>query len=88
LVLKGFAVEIDASGDKLDRKIRNAQLESFNFIGVVGTKEVEEKKITLRKRDEEKTESVLIAELIQTFDSLKPPKSKKRVELEAKTLKL
>jgi threonyl-tRNA synthetase len=50
-MIKGFAVEIDTSGDKLDKKIRNAQIEAFNYIGVIGQKEVEEKKITLRKRD-------------------------------------
>lgn len=37
-MLKGYCVEIDASGDKLDKKIRNAQIESFNYIGVIGQK--------------------------------------------------
>jgi threonyl-tRNA synthetase len=38
LVLQGFSVEIDYSSDKLDKKIRNAQMESFNYIGVIGQK--------------------------------------------------
>lgn len=41
LTLKGFSVEVDSSGDKLDKKIRNAQVEGFNYIGVVGPKELE-----------------------------------------------
>lgn len=36
LMLRGFSVAIDKSGDKLDKKVRNAQIESFNFFGVVG----------------------------------------------------
>lgn len=51
-MLKGFSVQIDNSGDKLDKKIRNAQIEAFNYIGVIGQKERDDKTITLRKRDE------------------------------------
>ena len=50
-MLEGFAVHIDNSGDKLDKKIRNAQLDGYNFTGVIGPKEVENGTITLRKRD-------------------------------------
>lgn len=41
LILKGYSVAVDKSGDKLDKKIRNAQLEAYNYIGVLGQKEVE-----------------------------------------------
>lgn len=51
LVLQGFSVEIDYTSDKLDKKIRNAQVEAYNYIGVIGQKELEDKSITLRKRD-------------------------------------
>ena len=51
-MIKGYCVSIDKSGDKLDKKIRNAQLESFNYIGVIGQREIENKTVTLRKRDE------------------------------------
>lgn len=54
LALKGFSVEVDSSGDKLDKKIRNAQVEGFNYIGVIGPKELEEKKITLRREIQHK----------------------------------
>lgn len=79
-MIKGFAVEIDTSGDKLDKKIRNAQIEAFNYIGVIGQKEVEDKKITLRKRDEnEAFGTISISELVKLFEEQKPPKSKRRV---------
>jgi len=29
-------VNIDNSGDQLAKKVRNAQLEGYNFIGVIG----------------------------------------------------
>lgn len=68
-MIKGFAVEIDTSGDKLDKKIRNAQIEAFNYIGVIGQKEVEDKKITLRKRDENEAFGTLsIGELVKLFE--------------------
>jgi threonyl-tRNA synthetase len=34
--LLGYSTTIDNSGDKLDKKIRNAQLANYNFIGVIG----------------------------------------------------
>jgi len=52
LLLRGFSVEVDLSGDKLDKKIRNAQMEAFNYIGVIGKKESEDNTVTLRRRDE------------------------------------
>jgi hypothetical protein len=50
---------------------------------------VEEKKITLRRRDENEAFGTIgIDELVKIFDGLKPPKSKKRIELEAKMFKI
>lgn len=34
--LKGYAVHVDNSGDQFNKKIRNAQLEAYNYIGVIG----------------------------------------------------
>lgn len=36
LLLKGYSVSIDKSGDNFNKKIRNAQVEGFNYIGVIG----------------------------------------------------
>ena len=40
LLLKDYAVSIDRSGDNFNRKIRNAQVDGYNFIGVIGKEEV------------------------------------------------
>lgn len=40
LMLKGFSVSIDNTGDKLEKKIRIANLDGYNYSGVVGPKEV------------------------------------------------
>lgn len=69
LVLKGFSVNVDRSGDNLNKKIRNAQLDGYNYIGVIGNKDVESKAINLRKRDEEKEiGQVSIPDLIKLFE--------------------
>lgn len=52
LLLKGYAVDIDQSGDNFNKKIRNAQVEGYNFIGVIGKEELKTQSINLRKRDE------------------------------------
>jgi threonyl-tRNA synthetase len=46
-----FEVETDAAAESLNKKIRNAQLHQFNYIAVVGDREVEEGTVTVRSRD-------------------------------------
>lgn len=36
LILEGYSSVIDYSGDKFEKKIRNAQVANYNYIGVVG----------------------------------------------------
>jgi len=47
----GFYVDVDVSGSKLDKKIREAQLAQYNFILVVGEKEQAEHTVNVRTRD-------------------------------------
>ncbi|KAK3872070.1 hypothetical protein Pcinc_022831 [Petrolisthes cinctipes] len=48
----GFQVEYDVDpGDTMNKKIRNAQLEQYNFILVVGEKEATNKTVNVRTRD-------------------------------------
>ena len=56
LLLHDYSVAVDKSGDKLDKKVRNAQIEAYNFIGVIGKEEVKTSTVNLRKRDEAKEE--------------------------------
>jgi threonyl-tRNA synthetase len=79
LLLQGYSVGVDRSGDTFNKKIMNAQKEGFNYIGVIGKAEVQEKAINLRKRDEAKEiGKVSIPELLKLFEGLRPIKSKKR----------
>ena len=79
LLLKGYAVSIDKSGDNFNKKIRNAQIDAYNYIGVIGKDEVKDQTVNLRKRDEEKEMGKFsIPDLIKLFSTHKPLKSKKR----------
>lgn len=39
LLLKGFSVELDNRNENLNKKVRNAQLQGFNYIAVIGKEE-------------------------------------------------
>lgn len=48
----GFQAEYDVDpGDTMNKKIRNAQLEQYNFILVVGEKEASNQTVNVRTRD-------------------------------------
>eukprot|EP00769_Ergobibamus_cyprinoides_P004658 gnl/Ergobibamus_cyprinoides/847.p1 GENE.gnl/Ergobibamus_cyprinoides/847~~gnl/Ergobibamus_cyprinoides/847.p1 ORF type:complete len:404 (-),score=221.91 gnl/Ergobibamus_cyprinoides/847:730-1893(-) len=49
----GLFVEVDHSGDTLQKKIRNAQVAQFNYILVVGSEEAEARSVNVRTRDNE-----------------------------------
>ncbi|CAM6001885.1 unnamed protein product, partial [Sphagnum balticum] len=52
LYAAGFEAEVNiASNDTFNKKIRNAQLDQFNFILVVGEKEAENGTVNVRTRD-------------------------------------
>jgi len=89
LLLEGYSVSVDLSGDKLTKTIREAQVACYNYIAVVGKDEVEHKYVDLR--DGEKSESIgkfTIEKLLELFKSHDPPKSKRRLDLEAKAAKV
>merc|ERR1719210_373238 len=49
---KGFCAEADTDdGNTMNKKVRNAQLAQFNFIFVVGAKEMENRTVNVRTRD-------------------------------------
>ncbi|XWV26895.1 threonyl-tRNA synthetase [Tupanvirus soda lake] len=48
---QGFHIDIDLSTDKLNKKIRNAQVEQYNFVFVVGEKEESSNTVNIRTRD-------------------------------------
>ena len=48
----GFRVEVDARGDRMNQKIRNAQMQKVPYMLVVGDKEAEAESVSVRHRDE------------------------------------
>jgi threonyl-tRNA synthetase len=44
-------VDVDASDRKMQKKVREAQLEQYNYILVVGAEEVEQRTVNVRSRD-------------------------------------
>lgn len=50
---KGFEVFLDDSSESVSKKIRGAQLSQYNYILTIGDKEVENKTVNVRTRDNE-----------------------------------
>ncbi|XP_019856663.1 PREDICTED: threonine--tRNA ligase, cytoplasmic-like [Amphimedon queenslandica] len=68
----GFMVDIDLStGDTMNKKIRNAQLEQFNYILVVGEKEVAGQTVNVRTRDNVVHGEVTLDRLVARLKELK-----------------
>ena len=62
---RGIRCEIDNRDEKIGYKIREAQLGKVPYMIVVGQKEVDNKLVTIRRRDENAQESYSIQELMQ-----------------------
>lgn len=71
----GYWADVDMSANTIAKKVRNAQLSQYNFILVVGAKEVDNKTVTIRLRDEKEGEKNLVEktlpELLAYFADLK-----------------
>lgn len=81
LVYEGFKAELDIGAQTLDKKIRNAQLEQFNFILVIGKEELESNSINLRTREGDVLGKKTIEELINYLQNLEPEKSNKEKQI-------
>uniref|UniRef100_T1KXC7 threonine--tRNA ligase n=1 Tax=Tetranychus urticae TaxID=32264 RepID=T1KXC7_TETUR len=72
LYLAGFEAEIEADpGLSLNKKVRNAQLDKFNFILVVGEKEKENDSVNVRTRDNVVRGEFKVDDLIEKFKRFK-----------------
>jgi threonyl-tRNA synthetase len=67
-VAKGLRVEVDAGGDRLGKKIRNAEKAKTPVMAVIGAKEIESDSLTLRLRIPDPNDSGVIAS--QEIESL------------------
>lgn len=67
----GFHVDVDHSGESVSKKVRNAQLTQINYILTAGDKEMENKSISLRTRDNVVHGEVDVDNFIRTLEEEK-----------------
>ena len=72
LAAAGYYVDVDTSGNTLQRKIRSAQLQQYNYMLVVGPQELEQGTVSVRSRDGtgklHGSGGVTVRELLHTWD--------------------
>jgi threonyl-tRNA synthetase len=66
---KGFFVDVNLSDETIDKKIRNSQVEQFNYILVVGKRERESSTVNVRTRDNLVHGTKTMNELIQEWET-------------------
>jgi threonyl-tRNA synthetase len=71
----GLRVEVDQSGDRMNKQIRNAQLQKIPYMLVVGDKEVENGEVAVRTRENEDRGPVNVATFIEQATDLIDAKS-------------
>ncbi|MBE2198230.1 MAG: threonine--tRNA ligase [Anaerolinea sp.] len=71
----GFRVEVDASNERMNKKIRNAQLQKIPYMLVVGDKETEEGAVAVRTRDNEDRGAMPFADFLTHATTLNNSKS-------------
>lgn len=64
----GFRVEVDNSDEKIGYKIRQAQLEKLPYMIILGKNEVENNNISVRARNGEKIDGILLDEFISKLN--------------------
>ena len=64
----GIRVDFDTRSEKIGYKIREAQLQKINYMLIIGEKEQEAKKVSIRKRNGEELEPMLIEEFIDILE--------------------
>jgi threonyl-tRNA synthetase len=65
LAERGIRVEVDQSDDRMQKKIRNAQLQKVPFMLIAGDRDVDEGAVSFRYRDGRQDNGVAVDEAIQ-----------------------
>ena len=63
----GFYVDVDDSHRTLPKKVREGQVQQYNFILVVGEKEMDSNSVCVRARDVEAQETITLDDLLVRF---------------------
>lgn len=71
----GFLCDIDETSESMNKKIRNAQLMQYNYMLTVGDKELENKTINLRTRDNVVHGELQLGSFIETIEKERTEKS-------------
>jgi len=66
----GYYVDINSSGETIDKKIRNAQIMQYNFILIIGKKESQQQTVNVRTRDNVVHGTKTIDDILNEFGSL------------------
>lgn len=77
----GFEVELDRSNAQLNKKIRNAQLDQWNYILVAGEEEAGQGMVDVRSRDNQRVGKFRIDDLVTFFNDLNPKASRSHEKL-------
>lgn len=82
---EGYMVDLDESNETLRKKIRNAQLNQYNYMLVVGEEEVNAGVVDARVRETNQSIGKFnIEDLCAMFETLNPPKSHVEEALDAR----
>jgi threonyl-tRNA synthetase len=82
-----YQVSLDKGGATLPKKVRNAQVEQYNYILVVGEEEMTTGTVDVRSREGDRLGKFTINKLIEFFESLEPAKSKLELSILEKIYK-
>ncbi len=69
-----FRVTIDNSDEKLGGKIKQARLDRVPFVLIIGDTERDNKKITLRRADDQENKTLELSELLRYFNNIRTQK--------------
>jgi threonyl-tRNA synthetase len=69
LIENGIRAEVDVRNERLQAKIRDAQLEKSSYMFIIGDKEVEAESVAVRKRDGSDLGAVNVDEIIKRLKS-------------------
>ncbi|MEK6887091.1 MAG: threonine--tRNA ligase, partial [Nanoarchaeota archaeon] len=67
LFTSGFRVEVDKRAESTPKKVRDAEMQHFNYILVVGDKELQNKTINIRTRDNKILGEVKVDEFLENI---------------------
>jgi threonyl-tRNA synthetase len=84
LTLFGFNAEAETSGKTLNKKVRESQIAQWNYIAVVGDKEMTDMSVNIRERDVEKPLGTMtVAGFMEMLESKGLPTSQPLRQFEA-----